>query len=531
MWPRIAVGVGVLLVGVGVAAVFVVRALSGASLTTDATALAKVDIKPLGGRITAIHAVDAHGKTIEVADDHGRLTPLGKVRPGETIDVDVVIHRPGSIGWLLGSTQQEHLTIKAPKPTVTTRWITASAGGVVRLSFDQPVTRVVIGSGPTRRDRTLKRPERTITVGHHGATGTFKIAAAARSWEHAGTPASATYFPPAHETVAVGDPTPGGRIAPATPLRLTFSKTVDAALGSARPTLSPAVAGHWTTLNTHSIQFRPSGAGLALDSTLTITLPRMVAVVGPDGRELHRTQVLRYTVPPGSMLRLQQLLAQKGYLPVAWSPADSDVAKTPAAQARAAVEPPKGTFSWRYTHTPHELVDQWTPGQENVITKGALMTFESNNAMTADGVAGPAVWKALLADADSGAGESPVKGYSYVYVHRDVPQLLTLWHDGKTVLTSPGNTGVPAAPTQLGTFPVFEHLAVTTMSGTNPDGSKYHDPGIKWVSYFNGGDALHSFNRASFGTPQSLGCVELPLAAAAKIWPYTPIGTLVTIEN
>ena len=54
------------------------------------------------------------------------------------------------------------------------------------------------------------------------------------------------------------------------------------------------------------------------------------------------------------------------------------------------------------------------------------------------------------------------------------------------------------------------------MSGTNPDGSHYNDPGIKWVSYFNGGDALHAFDRASFGTPQSLGCVELPLAAAAK---------------
>jgi hypothetical protein len=37
--------------------------------------------------------------------------------------------------------------------------------------------------------------------------------------------------------------------------------------------------------------------------------------------------------------------------------------------------------------------------------------------------------------------------------------------------------------------------------------------------------------RGSFGTPQSLGCVELPLAAAAKVWPYTPIGTLVTVER
>ena len=69
------------------------------------------------------------------------------------------------------------------------------------------------------------------------------------------------------------------------------------------------------------------------------------------------------------------------------------------------------------------------------------------------------------------------------------------------------------------------------MSGTNPDGSHYHDPGMRWISYFNGGDALHSFTARSFGTPQSLGCVELPLAAAAEVWPYTPVGTMVTIEK
>jgi lipoprotein-anchoring transpeptidase ErfK/SrfK len=157
------------------------------------------------------------------------------------------------------------------------------------------------------------------------------------------------------------------------------------------------------------------------------------------------------------------------------------------------------------------------------------MMFQDEHHLTVDGIAGPSVWKALMDQAIKGAKPHP--GYSYVYVHRNVPQRMTLWHDGHVVIASPGNTGVPAAPTDLGTFPVFEHLRVTTMSGTNPDGSHYNDPGIQYVSYFNGGDALHAFNRASFGTPQSLGCVELPLAAARTVWPYTPIGTLVTIEN
>ena len=68
------------------------------------------------------------------------------------------------------------------------------------------------------------------------------------------------------------------------------------------------------------------------------------------------------------------------------------------------------------------------------------------------------------------------------------------------------------------------------MSGVNPNGTKYSDPDIPWVSYFNGGDALHGFIRASYGFPQSLGCVEMPFTSAKTVFPYTPIGTLVTVH-
>jgi len=205
------------------------------------------------------------------------------------------------------------------------------------------------------------------------------------------------------------------------------------------------------------------------------------------------------------------------------------VARTPAAEVRAAVEPPAGSFSWRYGNTPPQLQRLWSPGQANVVTRGAVMKFENARGLTADGVAGAGVWHALLADAIGGTRlDEP---YSYVYVHREVPETATLWSAGRTVLSAPANTGITGAETALGTYPVFEHIPEGTMSGTNPDGSHYKDPGIKWISYFNGGDALHNFNRASFGTPQSLGCVELPLAASAEIWKYTPIGTLVTVES
>jgi hypothetical protein len=260
-----------------------------------------------------------------------------------------------------------------------------------------------------------------------------------------------------------------------------------------------------------------------------VRFPREVAVAGAGTPTARPATDVSWSVAPASFLRLQQLLAVEGYLPLDWSETGGVTPSTPQAQLAAAVAPPQGTFSWRYQGTPSELQALWQPGEPNEIVRGAVMMFEDEHQLTVDGIVGPQVWHVLLADAL--AGKRRTAGYSYVYVHRNVPQLMTLWHDGRIVLTSPGNTGVPAAPTALGTWPVFEHIPVGTMSGTNPDGSHYNDPGIRWISYFHGGEALHAFNRASFGTPQSLGCVELPLSAAAAVWPYTPIGTLVTIEN
>ena len=155
------------------------------------------------------------------------------------------------------------------------------------------------------------------------------------------------------------------------------------------------------------------------------------------------------------------------------------------------------------------------------------MMFQDTHRLTVDALAGPDVWKQLVSDAI--AGKRRDDGYSYVYVHRNLPQSLNLWHNGHSVVTTPVNTGIASRPTDPGTFPVYSHLRVTTMSGTNPDGSHYSDPGIPWVSYFNGGDALHGFTRAQYGFPQSLGCVEMTATDAGRVYPFTPIGTLVNV--
>ena len=229
-----------------------------------------------------------------------------------------------------------------------------------------------------------------------------------------------------------------------------------------------------------------------------------------------------FTVAQASTERLQQLLAQLGYLPVTFTP------KAPLSSPSLATTAQAGTFSWRWPGTPASLASLWTEGAEDVITKGAVMNFENQNGLAVDGVAGKEVWSTLLADlATAKINADP---YTYVFVSKQLPEALTLFENGVPKLVNiPVNTGAPGADTTDGTYPVFEHVVSSRMQGTNPDGSTYDDPNVPWASYFNGGDALHGFVRASYGFPQSNGCVEMAISNAAQVWPLTPIGTLVTV--
>jgi len=398
----------------------------------------------------------------------------------------------------------------------------------ITVAFDRPVSLVSLGKA---RPRQLVSPRAVVSLGlvARGANraGAIEVAAAARSWERLPAPAWVSWFPEQPYPQLMTEPRPGATLAPGGQLMLIFSDSVARVLGTRRPRLSPATPGRWWLLDAHTLAFQPDRLGFGLGANVRVVLPRAVHLAVQAGRKL--TRALRWQVPTGSTLRLQQLLAQLGWLPLRWQAVTPLVLTSPRVQLAAALSPPPGRFTWRYANTPTELRALWRTGRVSEITRGALMMFEDTHGLAVDGLLGPRVWRALIGDAI--AGKHRTSGYSYVYVHRDLPQSLNLWHNGRLILSSPGNTGVPAAPTKLGTFPVFEHILVGTMSGTNPDGSHYHDPGIRYISYFHHGDAIHAFNRSSFGTPQSLGCVELPLAAAAKVWPYTPIGTLVTIEN
>jgi hypothetical protein len=336
---------------------------------------------------------------------------------------------------------------------------------------------------------------------------------------HNNQAAATSATPPPALTISSVSPT-GASVAAGSTITVQFS--TDLAPNSPMPTLSPPVAGAWAVLSPSLLEYQASGP-LVPGATETVTVPGGPSgVIGSEGQRLAQSATSQFTVAPGSVLRLQQLLAELGYLPLTFTPA------TPLTSPTQEGNNQVGSFTWRWANQPLALETLWTPGVSNVITTGAVMNFEDQNGLKTDGLAGPQVWTDLLADVQSGKGDA--NPWDYVLVSQSLPESATVYENGAAVYSTPVNTGVPGASTANGTFPVYARYTVTTMSGTNPDGSHYVDPGIKWVSYFNGGDALHGYVRASYGFPQSDGCVEMPISNAAQVFPLTPLGTLVTVQ-
>jgi L,D-transpeptidase catalytic domain/Bacterial Ig-like domain len=291
------------------------------------------------------------------------------------------------------------------------------------------------------------------------------------------------------------------------------------------PRLSPTLAGRWSQTGPKTLQFTPTSA-YPQGQKVTVTVP--TALTDARGGRLQRPYQFSYTVMSYSPVRLVQLLAQLGYLPVTFHPAAGTTAPALSdrlAQMQAAFSPPRGTLvlgkGW-----PAQLNGLWEHDR-SVVLDGAIRAFEAQHDLTMDGVASPQLWAALLKAAV--AGQRNTVGYTYAVASEGSPETLTIWRNGSEVLHSLANTGVAGATTTPGTYPVYEKLQSQVMRGTNLDGSTYADQ-VYWVSYFNGGDAVHYFDRASYGFPQSLGCVELPSTTAEAAYGYLTYGSLVTVD-
>jgi peptidoglycan hydrolase-like protein with peptidoglycan-binding domain len=332
------------------------------------------------------------------------------------------------------------------------------------------------------------------------------------------------------KVVAVSPATNTKHVNGATTVMVDFSAPL--ASDSVKPSFRPAVAGQWqasgSTLSfVPSVPFSPS-----THYTLVIPGGRM-GLHSDVGGLLAKSKQIRFSTGGYSQLRLAEVLSQLGYLPMTWQQTGS--ARVPDGQANGGVEgqerlaysPPPGRFTWKSGY-PASLRASWIPGHPNVVVRGAVMAFQAQHRLAINGVVTKKLWTKLFAAAASSQGNTV--GYSYAIVSKGSPETLTIWHDGHKVLRSLANTGISIDPTASGTYPVYLRFRFQIMQGTNPDGSHYADP-VSYVSYFDGGEAVHYFPRGSYGSPQSLGCVELAMNDAKRAYPYLTYGSLVMVTG
>lgn len=248
-------------------------------------------------------------------------------------------------------------------------------------------------------------------------------------------------------------------------------------------------------------------------------------------------------------------------------------------------------FLWSVPAPLQHAVDDYAWNRHNPFIRSAVIQFERQNGIlgpkgVSEGNLHPNVIQKLF----SKTAHKNAYPFQWVYVTKAVGtnqlEQLHVWQHGLAfapasfggiekgfairnnyVWGTVVNTGVLGA-TPNGTWPIYQRLPVTTMRGVFPipisygayqslagqqvpqwagsslmqpargmvDGhpvkwQPYNDPGILWVNYFDNGRGMHYYPRASYGFPQSAGCVEQPYNSAPVTYNILHYGVPVTISK
>ncbi len=524
-WLVYGIGAFTVVAAAGVAAYIWV--LPRQTLTSSRSALAQLSTSGIGGKIVKVSAkVDGIPTPVSLRTN-GTIVPNELMPQGVKVTVTAVVQEPSWASLLIGKTKTLNLHTTTPVARLADD---LSIGPLVRGYFSIPISRVAIYKGSSQPlIRLLPSPKDRVTVlGPSGGdvAGSIELAAAPLPWEKLGDPHVLTYFKEQGNTpIAVISPGTEG-LTPSESITLTLNQRISQVFGTKRPTITPTiqgaanVVGRWVSKTPYSITFIPTQPDFWPGESFTLQLPRAVGLPASNGTVSNPTDRLTLTGVTPSVLRLQQMLAQLNYLPVSFN-----ASSRPTSLANSVVSPIAGQFNWRF-QMPSAFTSLWQPGTMNVITKGALMSFEQFNGLDTNGLANPLLWPTIVSDLASGKVDP--HRYSWIEVSKVRPEQMWLYENGQVVLSSLVNTGIPGLNTPVGTWPIYLRFKVNYMSGTNPNGTHYHDL-VHWINYFNGSVAVHGFVRASYGFPQSLGCVELPVNTAGVVYPQVHIGTLVTV--
>jgi lipoprotein-anchoring transpeptidase ErfK/SrfK len=174
-------------------------------------------------------------------------------------------------------------------------------------------------------------------------------------------------------------------------------------------------------------------------------------------------------------------------------------------------------------------------GSENVLSEGRAGWEIKDADILADHVLGAlSTGKAL--DQAVSITEAPFKtvtmtGYGK-WIEVDLSKQRAYLYVGDTVVNSfLISSGKANTPTQIGEGKIYAKYPMQTMTGTI-QGEHYYVPNIKWVSYFDGGEAFHgTYWHHNFGHPMSHGCINMTEADAKVVYDFAPIGTKVIVHE
>lgn len=467
-------------------------------------------------------------RTVPLTDRAGLLEPTAPLPQGRVGVVTVAVRDPRWLAFVAGSDRVAHLRLITPSTRPSSTTLVSGPGGALEVDFTSGVRVVEWRRAGESRRLTLRHRARRLRLGTAGpsaTTGSVVVEVAPEPWETLSAPMTLQYFVGSGPMFSA-TPVPGA-IRPTSRdlVTLRFSRPVGDLLGTRRPTVH-GVSGRWVTVGEYRLVLRASSEGVWPGDHFTIELPHDLGLVGTGlGEEQVRT--LSYSLPAGSVLRLQQMLAVLHYLPLRWSPAAGEPAATTVSSALAAAyRPPAGRFSWRFPATPSRLERLWLPGVDSALTQGAILGFEHVAGLATVGTDNPLLWPYLVQAYL--LGESDPHGYSWLDVSLGVSPHVLLWRDGRVIVTSPVETSPTSSP--VGSWPIEGRAPQEAAPAAGADG-RAPTAEIHWVDFFDDGAAIYGVAGSPGTTRPDRRGVGLSEEGAALLWPHLHTGTIVSVHH
>ena len=426
--------------------------------------------------------------------------------------------------------------MRTPAARPRDRWLELAPGDPVVARFRTPVRKVVLHVHGQERTLRFAHARRTVDVGlsasAHERAGSVSVSAAPRAWERTPEPTRLSWFPPRPRAQALVQPAAGVELAPDRPDHAhVLAPGARRSSGRAcRRSRRPHPAAGTCSTPTRSPSSR-AGSGIPLSGHVEVQSPGTRRAT-PGGRPEQAHERSPGTCVTGRSCGSSSCSPRRATSRVDWSPA----ADPPATHRPRRSSPPPPTrrrdASTGATRTRRtSCVRSGGPGEWNEIVRGAVMMFQHDHGLDVDAFVGPEG----LAAPSSPTRSPGRRAHRRLQLRLRPPQRAAVAHPLAQRAHDPQLAGQHR---RAGGADPARHLPGLRAHPDRDD--ERHEPRRHPLPR-----SRHPLDqllqprrrastpspRASFGTPQSLGCVELPLAAAAKVWPYTPIGTLVTVEN